>query len=167
MGKVRDDLLPESLRAAQATITRLEAENARLVRERDNLQAALTARSKTLLKARNLFINIHDELEDEGDRIYFGSTNDADDFKDAVRELDGWAWETVIKEGELTDIYEVSLKAHEDLRNAEARAVAAEEKLAEAVKLLESWAAKNDLTGYWENTDDFLASLEPQTPEGA
>jgi hypothetical protein len=68
------------------------------------LQAQLTARSKLLVRARESLINIRDELEDErSDRVFFGSTNDADRFRALVDELDGWVWDDIIGDAEQRD----------------------------------------------------------------
>lgn len=67
------------------------------------LKAQLTARSKTIVKARETLINIRDELEDDGDRVFFGSTNDADQFRELVDDLDGWAWSDIIRDADGRD----------------------------------------------------------------
>lgn len=67
------------------------------------LQAQLTARSKLLVQARETLINIKDEIEDEGDRVFFGSTNDADRFMALVDEIDGWVWDDIISDADARD----------------------------------------------------------------
>lgn len=91
-----------------------------LVKERNNLRGALTARAKTMLRLRAALTQVHDHIEDEGDRCYFGSTNDADTLKEVWQELDGWAWDAVMSDGKLPDVYEASRKAHERAEKAEA-----------------------------------------------
>lgn len=85
----------------------------------DNVQARLTAMSKTILRLRDVLLLIADNIDDEGDRYYFGSTNDADQLKDIAEELDGWHWDQIISDGKLPDVYE-------NCRNAVARAKKAE-----------------------------------------
>jgi hypothetical protein len=109
---------------AATWMKRAEAAEARLAeveRDKRNLQAAL-ARAKTMLKARDALINARDELQDEGDRVYFGSTNDADEFREVVDEMDAWAWNDIMRDGALPDVYETSRKAHADLASATAHA---------------------------------------------
>lgn len=102
----------EWIEASSKALTTLAAEVEALRRERDNLQARLTARANSMLKLRDSLSHVHDNIEDEGDRSYFGSTNDADTFKDAWQDLDGWAWDDIMADGKLPDVYETSRKAH-------------------------------------------------------
>ena len=95
------------------------------------MRAALTARAKTMLRLRDALVEVHDNIEDEGDRVYFGSTNDADQLKKVWHELDGWNWDDIMSDGELDDVYASSREAH-------ARAEAAEARLAEAMKALDA-----------------------------
>ncbi len=96
----------------------------------DNVQARLTAMSKTILRLRDVLLLVADNIDDEGDRYYFGSTNDADQLKDIAEELDGWHWDQIISDGKLPDVYE-------SCRNAVARAKKAEAKIAAAYELVE------------------------------
>jgi len=73
-------------------------------RERDNWKAHAISRGKRLRKTRDKFINIKDELCDDGDRVYFGSTNHADMFKDDVEWLDAFAWNKIMGEPEDWDL---------------------------------------------------------------
>ncbi|MCV0395419.1 MAG: hypothetical protein K5872_21985 [Rhizobiaceae bacterium] len=130
---VRDDAPFE----AASLLTAQAAELAAVKRERDNLQAALTARAKTMLRLRDTLVQVHDHIEDEGDRVYFGSSNDADILKEVWHDLDGWNWDDIMADGKLPDVYEASRKAHEKLRLAEAA-------LAEKDKALEPFAQEFD-----------------------
>lgn len=67
------------------------------------LRAKLTARAKTMLRARDILMMIRDDLDDEGDRVYFGSTNHAEVFKELAEEFDGWAWADIIGDAEKPD----------------------------------------------------------------
>ena len=58
----------------------------------ENVRAELTARAKEMQSARDTLIWVRDELEDEGDRVYFGSTNHADQFREVVESMDEWSW---------------------------------------------------------------------------
>ncbi len=107
-----------------SSIASLSERLAEVERERDNLKASLTARAKSMLRVRHALAEVHDNIEDEGDRAYFGSTNDADTLKEVWQDLDAWNWDDIMADGELPDVYEASRKAH-------ARADAAEKENAE------------------------------------
>lgn len=78
----------------------------------DNLAARLTSRAKTMLRLRDALAEVHDNIEDEGDRVYFGSTNDADQLRRVWQELDAWNWDDIMADGALPDVYEASRRAH-------------------------------------------------------
>jgi hypothetical protein len=42
------------------------------------------------------FLNMRDKLADEGDRVYFGSTNDADAFRELVRAIEDARWAKIM-----------------------------------------------------------------------
>ena len=73
-------------------------------RDRDNWKAHAISRGKRLRKTRDEFIGIKNKLCDEGDRVYFGSTNHADAFKDAVAWLNDFAWNKIMGEPENWDL---------------------------------------------------------------
>jgi len=45
-----------------------------------------------LLEARDVIADIVDHIEDEGDRVYFGSTNDADELREFLQHLNESTW---------------------------------------------------------------------------
>ena len=92
--------LNDAANALLALLDRAEAAE----RDRDNWKAHAISRGKRLRRTRDEFINIRDELCDEGDRVYFGSTNHADAFKDAVEWLDDFTWGKVMGEPEDWDL---------------------------------------------------------------
>lgn len=52
-----------------------------------------TLYARALEKMRIMLVNVHDNLQDEGDRVYLGSTNDADELKALEAEmLDDLNW---------------------------------------------------------------------------
>jgi len=57
-----------------------------IVAERDELRALLLS----IVSELN---NIASEIVDEGDRAYFGSTNDADRLKGIAEKLDDWRFD--------------------------------------------------------------------------
>lgn len=113
----------------------LRAELAAVKRERDNLQARLTARAKSMNTLRLRLASVHDHIEDEGDRAYFGSTNDADTFKEVWQDLDAWEWDDIMQDGKLPDIYELSRQAHTRAEAADAEVA----RLTAEIDLLQAW----------------------------
>lgn len=103
-GKEAAKLADEIVRL-RAGLSANRAEIERLTKAERQSRAELLARSKSMLRIRDALIDAGDRLEDEGDRVYFGSTNDADQFRDTVNDLDGWAWHDIMKDGEGEDIY--------------------------------------------------------------
>jgi hypothetical protein len=55
----------------------------------------LSGRCKTITSLRAALVNIVDGLVDEDDRVYFGSTNDADELRDLHIQLDQWNWAVI------------------------------------------------------------------------
>lgn len=43
-----------------------------------------------LIKLSSTIMNVTDAVEDEGDRAYFGSTNDVEALKEVAAEIDDW-----------------------------------------------------------------------------
>lgn len=83
------------------TVDRLTAENARL-REALNIQKAQSAfRGRILQEIRDKVGPLVMSLEDEGDRIYLGSTNDKEwlvDIEETIFEVDDEVWATLNRE---------------------------------------------------------------------
>lgn len=52
--------------------------------------------ARLLVRLRDCLDSIVDGIEDEGDRCYFGSTNDADDLRKLWQELDALKWDRII-----------------------------------------------------------------------
>lgn len=103
----------------------------RVTKERDVFKAESVSRGRMLIKMRDELIDIRDGLDDQGDLVAFGSTNHADDFRDAVETLDSFKWELILKEKDEPDIFE-------KCQSANARASAAERERDAAVSRAES-----------------------------
>jgi hypothetical protein len=95
--------------------TRTRAKLAAAKKDHDNWKAHAISRGKRLRRARDRFINIRDEIEDEGDRVYFGSSNHADQFKEEVAWLDDFSWDKIMGEPENWDLLGVLEKARAEL----------------------------------------------------
>lgn len=88
----------QTLRDRSAAYERLTSENAALRARVAELEAETVRRGKMLVRLRDKLINICDGLEDQGDLVALRSTNDADDFREAVRELDSFKWGLILAE---------------------------------------------------------------------
>lgn len=119
--RVKALLVPlKDLNDAADTITRL-------VKERDEANARSESRGRILLRTRDKLVNIKDKVISEEDRVFFGSTNDADEFIEVVDALDNFKWDRIMREG----------KEDTPLKDARARAEAAEAQVAALTKALE------------------------------
>lgn len=47
-------------------------------------------------EVRHFLLHVVAEMQDEGDRVYFGSTNDADHLKEIAQRMDAMKWEDVM-----------------------------------------------------------------------
>ncbi|EHJ62190.1 DHH family phosphoesterase [Novosphingobium pentaromativorans] len=66
--------------------------------------ADLVYQAKMLERVRDGLVFM-DELEDEGDRVYFGSSNHADHFRDLDRDIRAWDFERAVVPAEDRDLY--------------------------------------------------------------
>jgi hypothetical protein len=66
-------------------------------------------RGKLLLRLRSDLISV--KLEDEGDRIYLRSTNDADTLKSIIAAIDEFGWQEFMREKDEPDVFETCRKA--------------------------------------------------------
>ena len=156
VGKPLVDVYPDARDGRAALLALLDRAEA-AERDRDNWKAHAISRGKRLRRTRDEFINIRDELCDEGDRVYFGSTNHADAFKDAVEWLDDFTWGKVMGEPEDWDLLGALEKAQAALA-AERDALRAA--LEEAKRLREALEkAKFTYNEWWK--DDHYEAIVP------
>ncbi len=136
---------------SQLTAALAERDEARKQRQEDHARSV--SRGRQLLRMREAFVNIRDSIEDEGDRTYFGSTNDADAFRETVDALSEFKWDRIIAEGKETDFVArcAELVAERDAA-FECGRVAGWEQVAKIVR----WRI--------DNPDD-CEKLEPMDPE--
>ena len=76
-------------------------------------------RGKLLLKLRETLIHV--KIDDEGDRVYLRSTNDAEVLKEIIEEIDEYGWQEFMREkGDPDiDIFETCRKAVMDRQRLE------------------------------------------------
>lgn len=104
--------------AAKVAAATLEAQ----AREIAATKAESVRRGKMLTRFRDVLHNVTDTIEDEGDRAYFGSTNDVETIKEISSVLEDFHWELILAEKDEPDVYET-------LREQRTRAEAAESRL--------------------------------------
>jgi cell division protein FtsB len=61
--------------------------------ERNLYKGKYRALLKLISRTRSQLVHVTDHIEDEGDRVYFGSTNDADALKALYHEMMSWIWD--------------------------------------------------------------------------
>jgi hypothetical protein len=69
-------------------------------------KAKAISRGKLLDRFRLTMIEVKDHIEDEGDRVYFGSSNHAEALKEVIHEMDVLRWDRIIAERPEIDPYE-------------------------------------------------------------
>ena len=74
-------------------------------REIDLLEADNVYMAKLLKRLRDTLALIDTEKEDEGGRVYFGDSNDADDLHDLVGELNNWEMSRIHEISKGRDLY--------------------------------------------------------------
>lgn len=52
--------------------------------------------SQLMRRFRDTLLNVRDGMQDEGDRVYFGSTNDADELREVVEAVDELEWDRIL-----------------------------------------------------------------------
>jgi hypothetical protein len=97
-----------------AVIEQLEA-------ERNLYKGKYRALLKLVSKTRDKLVHVTDHIQDEGDRCYFGSTNDADDLRDLYHRMMSWIWDATDETNRMKS------DPYADIRQQRARAEKAEE----------------------------------------
>jgi hypothetical protein len=71
-------------------------EDKELVERLERAEHSRAAYARALAKMRDMLIPVHDELEDEGDRVYLGSTNHAELIHEAWHLADSLKWDEIL-----------------------------------------------------------------------
>ena len=120
-----------------------------------------TCYARALEKMRIALVNINDGLEDEGDRIYLGSTNHADDIRAAWQIAEALNWDEILEHTQpKTDIAATNFRLQATIAQLRDRVVALEEipsHIAEQVLSMgrAEWGATSEKT-----STEHLADLE-------
>jgi hypothetical protein len=75
------------------------------VSEANVFKAKSIARGKLLERFRCHVQEVVEHAEDEGDRVYFGTSNHFEYLKEIAEEMDMWGWDAVIRERDEVDPY--------------------------------------------------------------
>lgn len=94
--------------------------------ERNNLRGKYQSIVVLLDAARERIQEIFDHLDDEGDRVYLGSTNHRDWLCDMLDHMDRWSFDAMLPKG---DINKMEADPYAEIRAQRARADAAEAEL--------------------------------------
>jgi hypothetical protein len=145
-----------------AEITRLTAlvaeqqrKIAELEKERDNARAEVSWLARLLMKTRNSFSFIVSDIEDDGDRAYFGSTNDADTLRDIRNQMETWEQSRLMRDGAWVDYITKCAEANAKLRALQSSA----RQMKEALEFYESdehWRVNGKLD---PNGPNFIGQL--------
>lgn len=73
--------------------------------EANVFKAKSIARGKLLERFRCHIQELVEHADDQGDRVFFGSSNDFEYLKEIVQEMDMWNWDGIMRERPETDPY--------------------------------------------------------------
>ncbi|QSZ57248.1 hypothetical protein BTN45_09120 [Rhizobium sp. ZX09] len=102
--------------------------------ERNNLKGKYQAIVVLLDAARNRIQEIFDHLDDEGDRVYLGSTNHRDWLRDMLDHMDRWSFDAILPK---RDINKMEGGPYAEIFAQRARAEAAEAELDSQTRALD------------------------------
>lgn len=132
---------------------------AHLEAERNLYKGKYRALLKLVSKTRDKLVHVTDHIEDEGDRRYFGSTNDADDLLEIYHEMMSWIWDATDETNRMKS------DPYADIRKQRARAEKAEALLGDMLACLKD--ARSKLTDQSEidlaYIDEVVAKAEART----
>lgn len=105
-----------------------------------------------------------DGLEDEGDRVYLGSTNHADMLREAYREMDALSWDEIMEDTQpKTELASTNLRLQAELADAQAKLVTAREALGKARGTFEHYgslhSAKQTIDGDQKSLANYALAM--------
>lgn len=109
--------------------------------ERNNLKGKNQSIVVLLNTARRRIQEIFDHLDDEGDRVYLGSTNHRDWLRDMLDHMDRWSLDAMLPK---VDINKMEADPYAEIRTQRARAEAAEAKVKRLREALKPFAKFGD-----------------------
>lgn len=121
--------------------------------ERNNLNGKYQSIVVLLDAARRRIQEIFDHLDDEGDRVYLGSTNHRDWLLDMLDHMDRWSFDAMLPKG---DINKMECDPYAEIRSQRARAEAAEVELNSRTRELDE--AESEATRLRDASANLIAS---------
>lgn len=121
--------------------------------ERNNLKGKYHSIVVLLDAARSRIQHIFDHLDDEGDRVYLGSTNHRDWLRDMLDHMDRWSFDAMLPKG---DINKMEGDPYAEIRSQRARAEAAEVELNSRTRELDE--AESEATRLRDASANLIAS---------
>ncbi|MBB4347990.1 hypothetical protein [Aliirhizobium cellulosilyticum] len=121
----------EAIKDKGEALAAKDAEIAKLRSDRNLFKGKYRALLKLVSRTRDKLVHVTDHIEDEGDRRYFGSTNDADELVSLFHTMESWVWDAVDETNRMKS------DPYADIREQRARAEKAEgaiEKLADKIE---------------------------------
>lgn len=119
-----------------------------VIRQRNLYKGKYRALLKLVKRMRVRLVQITDHIEDESDRCYLGSSNDADLLRDLCHEADAWVWDAIDKTNQL------KADPYAQIREQRARAEIAEAEAATRRKQLDELLGRNLSLSPWTGWDD-------------
>lgn len=130
-----------------------------LEEERNMFKGKYRSLLKLVSKTRDHIIMITDYIEDEGDRKYFGSTNDADELCDLKDHMDAWVWDAVDKVNRMQKDPYAEIRAQRSRAEAAETVVSSQKTIInEALGWVRHW--RLDVATDLKPTPDSLAMVE-------
>lgn len=154
----------EFYRSCADALKSLSAQVDTLTRERDNARAEVSWLARLMIKTRDAFSFVVSEIEDEGDRCYFGSTNDADTLRDIREKMETWEEGRLISDTKWEDYITKCSEAKTRIFTLEAQLKAFRE-AAEEIKLDEALADEPVITQ--RSFDALMSALQSSKPNDA
>ncbi|MCF1502163.1 hypothetical protein L0F51_00080 [Afifella sp. H1R] len=141
-----------------------EAEIEKLRIATRQLQAELTSMARTMRHAEVVVGSTVQTLEDEGDRVYFASTNQADQLRDLHLEMDEWEWHMIRRHAGKEDVYAACRMANDKLRSAQCDIASLRDRAERAEEALRFYA---DIASWTQLTIEQQRAKQRSTGDGA
>lgn len=107
-------------------------------------KAKAISRGKLLERFRDTVLNMVDGVENEGDRVYLGSTNDFDQLREIGKEMDMWKWDRILKERPERDPYADCRELRAALAAKDAELAALKDELVKANRDMDTYRDHGD-----------------------
>jgi hypothetical protein len=134
---------------AMQSATPLTPELEELVERVARADLSRVAYARALEKMRLMLVAVHDELEDEGDRVYLGSTNHADQLRAVWQMADALHWDDILADTQpRTPLATVNLLLQEQIAEAADAISSLQKEIDTKTAALERIIAQDQHTGH-------------------